>query len=221
MIRVFAMKVSDQDFSGDRWNDYLSGSRRREGEKKKQKKERQLFLGAEVLLNTALRRIFPDMGIPAAYGRNAHGKPYLLPPHENIYINWSHSGEYVLCAVADREVGVDLQENTKKPAERMIRRALQPKERAYYECQAEEERKIIFYEYWALKESFLKALGTGFQTSLEMFHIQMKENDPQIIQQVNEKSYQCRLLQFQDPAYTAAVCWEGEKEQQETVIEYL
>ena len=50
----------------------------------------------------------PRIPIPAKYKRNEHGKPY-LEDRQGIYVNWSHSGDYVICAVADREVGIDLQ----------------------------------------------------------------------------------------------------------------
>jgi 4'-phosphopantetheinyl transferase len=158
---------------------------------------------------------------PIRYEKKAKGKPYLLPPNEQIYMNWSHSGEYVLLAVADREIGVDLQTNGKVPTDSLVSRVLQPEERSYYECQKSEERQRLFYEYWVLKESFLKALGTGFHTSLADFQVQMGINGPRISQNVDNRAFGCRLLDFPEEGYTAAICWEGTEEPEKIEIEYL
>lgn len=37
------------------------------------------------------------------------GKPYLTN-HQDVFFNLSHSGRFVVCAVADCEVGIDIQE---------------------------------------------------------------------------------------------------------------
>lgn len=221
MVRIFALKVTEQDFEEEVWRPYLSPARRAAAERMRRKKERQLFLGAEALLNRALKRLTPDADIPAVYERNVHGKPYLLPPNENVYVNWSHSGDYVLCALADREVGADLQLALKEPGASLVRRTLQPNERAFYEAGREEKKKMLFYRYWTLKESFLKALGTGFTAALSDFYIDMGEETPRIVQNINEKSYQCCLLDFADKDYAAAVCCEGSEALEGIEIEYL
>lgn len=214
------MDVEGQNFEADRWKTYLSIDRKNEAKSRKNEKDRQLFLGAEILLNRALEAAAPEIPRPVGYVRNDHGKPY-LHPWCGIYVNWSHSGSYVLCAVSDREVGVDLQETAREPKESLVRRVLQPKERAFYERQEKERQKALFYEYWVLKESFLKALGTGFGTSLDRFYVKMEGKAPAIVQSVNEKNYHCRLLNFADPAYKAAVCWEGPDGPDQLEIEYF
>lgn len=207
MIHIFAMKASGQDFTESCWNRYLSQARKLEAEKRKNEKERQLFLGAEVLLNRSLERLETDIRLPASYGRNQYGKPYLLQD-EALKVNWSHSGEYVICGVADQEIGIDLQFAKKKLKESLIRRTLQPEEMAFYK-NAKEDKMRLFYKYWTLKESYLKAIGTGFYTSLETFYVQMDEVTPRIVQKDlkdQEQNCYCRLLEFADPDYVAAVC---------------
>lgn len=215
------MNVTGVHFTKEKWNPYLSLERRKMAEEKKQANDRQLLLCAEILLNRSLEIVCPGIALPVSYERNAHGKPYLLPPNEKIFVNWSHSGDYVLCAVSDREVGVDLQEIVREPGENLVRRALRPSERIFYEEADAQEKKRVFYEYWALKESFLKALGTGFQTSLEDFSIEMGASGPKILQKINEKKYQCRCLDFAEGNYTAAVCREGMEPLGKIEIEYL
>lgn len=225
MVRVFAMKVTRQDFGEDRWKPYLSRARRKEAEKRRDRIDRQCCLGAEVLLNRSIELLGEAKGLPVHYERNIHGKPYLLSPNEKIYANWSHSGEYVLCAVGDREVGVDLQWNQKEPGEKLIRRLLQEGELEFYNRQVPERKRTLFYEYWTIKESYLKALGTGFHTPLEDFYVSFESGDLQIIQTLSEEKqpgrYSCCLLDFADGNYTAALCCKGTDNLEQIEIEYL
>jgi len=218
MIRVFTMKAAGKDFLAASWNPYLTEERRKLADRKKGERERQLFLGAEVLLNLSLQRAGIDIPLPAKYKRNEHGKPYLTDC-QGIYVNWSHSGDYVICAVADREVGIDLQYAGKEPKESLVRKLLQPEEQHFYEHTPVAERQRLFYEYWAVKESFLKALGTGFATPLNQFYVEFQEpvsagekRIPRVIHRVNDRQYRCQLLPIKDEAYTAAVCIEDTDE---------
>ena len=151
MIRVFTMKAVGKDFLAASWSPYLTEERKKLADRKKGERERQLFLGAEVLLNLSLQQVDARIPIPAKYKRNEHGKPY-LEDRQGIYMNWSHSGDYVICAVADREVGIDLQYAGKEPKESLVRKLLQPDELHFYENEPELERQRLFYEYWAVKE---------------------------------------------------------------------
>lgn len=221
MIRIFAMGAAGIDFSAAKWEPYLSEERKAEAARRKNTAERQLCLAAEALLNRSLELVGAPVRLPAVYRRNEHGKPYLTEDC-GLYVNWSHSGGYVLCAVADREVGADLQKADREPREALLRRVLRPQERAFWEAADLERRTALFYEYWAVKESFLKALGTGFYTSLDDFEVIRSEERPEtprILQRVNEKYYGCRLLPFCEAGYAAAVCCEGEEP--DGRIEYL
>jgi len=220
MIRIFAMKAAGQNFTESRWLQYLSRERVAEAEKRKNERERQLFLGAEALMNQSLEAVGAGISLPAAYARNPYGKPYLLSDR-GIKVNWSHSGEYVICAVADREIGIDLQYVQKEPKASMICKILQPEELIFYEQTSAEQRKWLFYQYWTVKESYLKAVGTGFHTSLRTFYVLMETRSPKIIQREPGKSYRSRLLDFTVADYAAAVCCEGNMNLEPIEIQYL
>ena len=170
---------------------------------------------AELLLNRSLEQC-TDVQTPARYHRNEHGKPYLTDTPE-LYVNWSHSGDYVICAISDREVGIDLQKMDREPKENLIRKALTPEEHEDLKKAALEDQKKRFYEYWSVKESFLKALGTGFYTSLERFQIELADGIPKIHQQISHQRYECCLLHFREPDYVAAVCVENATLEEEDI----
>lgn len=221
MLRVFSMKVTEEDMPKSWWMAYLSETRKQEAKNRKSDRDRCLFLAAEVLLNRSLEVVEANVRLPAAYTRNSCGKPYLLPPAE-LYVNWSHSGDFVLCALADREVGVDLQEMHKEPRKALIKRTLQPEELCFYQTVPSRQRRQVFYQYWTVKESYLKALGTGFHTSLDSFYVELDKSAPRVIQRAYRPPYSCRLLPT-DNEYMAALCIEGEerKELDQVTIERL
>lgn len=171
---------------------------------------------AELLLNRSLEQC-TDVQTPARYHRNEHGKPYLTETPE-IYVNWSSfQGPNVICAISDQEVGIDLQKMDREPKENLIRKALTEEEQEFYRSVPKPERQKLFYQYWSVKESFLKALGTGFYTSLHTFQVDMEEEQPRISHHINRKNYSCRLLTFREPDYVAAVCVENATLEEENI----
>lgn len=209
MLRIFAMNVTEKDFTAESFRSCLSESRRNEAKRLRREKDRQLFLGAEALLNRSLEMIGAPVCLPAVYTRNRYGKPY-LDKTSGIYANWSHSGSFVICALSDQEVGIDLQSICKEPGSALVRRVLQPEEQIYYDQTPKERQKQLFYSYWTVKESFLKALGTGFGTSLDRFYVRIEGDYPEIIRRDGGARYTCQLLDFMEKDYMAAVCVEGE-----------
>ncbi len=96
-----------------------------------------------------------------------HGKP-MLPKELGLYFNLSHSGDYVLCAVSDQEIGADIQ-RYEKNEDRLAKRFFHPEELAYLE--EAQNRKQCFYDLWCLKESCIKCTGRGLSMGLERFSV--------------------------------------------------
>lgn len=199
------MNVEEWNLTEEQRARYCSEARLRQARSMHGERQKRLCLGAEVLLNRSLEIVGRAVSLPAVYRRNEHGKPYLVSAPD-LYVNWSHSGSWVLCAVSDTEVGVDLQSAAKEPKDALIRRFLQPEEREYYDRVPEEQRRPLFYRYWVVKESYLKALGSGFCTPLDTFYVKMGERHPEIIPREAEELCTCRILKAPDRMYAAAVC---------------
>ncbi|WP_026485866.1 4'-phosphopantetheinyl transferase family protein [Caldanaerobius polysaccharolyticus] len=102
---------------------------------------------------------------------NNHGKPY-IPGADNFHFNISHSHQWVVCAVDDKPIGVDVE--LIKPVDFNIAKRFFCDEE--YKSLMEKdglERLHYFYTLWTLKESYLKAIGTGMAISLRSFSIKL------------------------------------------------
>ena len=182
----------------------VSPQRREKAERFHRESDRRLCLGAELLLRYGLREAGVCADI-AAVRSDAHGKPYF--PGGEIQFNLSHSGTWVLCALADDAVGCDLEEI--RPVDLKLGHRFLPEEYADILSQTTEtERLELFYRYWTLKESFMKATGLGMQLPLDAFRI-VRGETISVIQSVDDRNYSFR--EFSDlPGYKCALCCAGD-----------
>ncbi len=90
--------------------------------------------------------------------KDEKGCPYIAGK-DNLFISLSHSKGLVMCAFSDNKVGIDV-ELAKKRRKSVEIRVFTDGEISLVD-NAEDEDKA-FFTLWTLKESYLKAIGTGF-----------------------------------------------------------
>lgn len=142
------------------------------------------------------------MGLPWSeirLERSPRGKPYLAAPvkvgsdsGQAWGFNLSHQGDYaVLAAEQGIQVGVDIMKTT-MPGCRSVPEFFRIMTRQFtaYEWSviksagSEHQQLAAFYRHWALKESFIKAIGTGLGFNLQRveFHLSSKPlNQEQVL----------------------------------------
>jgi 4'-phosphopantetheinyl transferase len=126
-----------------------------------------------ILSRGLLRRILADclQTCPAAlrFNRNAQGKPFL--EDGGLEFNVSHSRDRLLIAVtAGRAVGVDIEfRRDGLNMQSIAKRWFAPEEQDYF--QALENPADGFFEIWARKEAYVKALGIGIYKDLNTFAV--------------------------------------------------
>lgn len=69
-------------------------------------------LSGEALVRFALKECWNLSPETYRIARGEKGKPFIVGV-ENVFFNISHSGDYVVCAVSDREVGIDIEKRTR------------------------------------------------------------------------------------------------------------
>lgn len=98
--------------------------------------------------------------LPLQYRFGPHGKPEIVD--FPMYFSLSHSGDYVLCAVSDREVGADIQKLQAAGFSKLASRFFTEAEYQTLEkCVDEAERQKLFFRLWTKKEAYGKLTGQG------------------------------------------------------------
>lgn len=90
---------------------------------------------------------------------NEQGKPFLSDGSR--FFNVSHSGNYVVLAIADCEIGVDV-ERIRKYHEATAKRVFTEKQFLALQELENEEQNEAFSKMWTECEAILKLQGTGF-----------------------------------------------------------
>ncbi|MBQ8122200.1 MAG: 4'-phosphopantetheinyl transferase superfamily protein [Ruminococcus sp.] len=119
-----------------------------------------------------LRQCLRPLGIDyreELLARGEHGKPY-LPDFPKAHFSLSHAEGIAACMVEDRECGIDC-EGVRPLRPGVLRRAFSPEEQAL--VGSAEDRDLMFFRLWTLKEAYIKALGIGLSYPLKeaRFHI--------------------------------------------------
>jgi len=110
--------------------------------------------------------------------RSALGKPEVRLPQQEVpaggralCFNLTHTRGLAACAVAwDREVGVDAedwQRQGRAVGDELIRRCLSTAELECFRTLPAKTRQHGFFDYWTLKEAYLKARGLGLSLPVE------------------------------------------------------
>ena len=182
-----------------------SPARREKTDRFRFEKDKRLSLGAELLLRHALHcKGLGEMSMTFDYG--AQGKPRLQSG--GVFFSLSHSEEYVLCALAPFEVGCDVEKIT--PIDLNIaRRFFFRSEYADIAAQeTAEAQSELFFRYWTLKESFMKATGLGMKLPLDAFEI-VRGTEISVRQSVDKRQYS--FAEFDDiSGYRCALCAVGD-----------
>lgn len=161
---------------------------------------RQQSFAASLLLDESIRRCYPSVPRPLDISIHEQGKPYLTDT-PNVHFSLSHSGSWVVCAVSDHPVGVDIQQY-RSIRLNVANRFFHPDEVQYLSTLTPAERENAFYTLWALKESYVKADGRGLRL-LRQFCVDNTCQPPKVI-----VGTPCSLFtpDFPDSTYKLGVC---------------
>jgi 4'-phosphopantetheinyl transferase len=137
--------------------------------------DRRNALIARALVRTALSHYADRPPQHWCFSKGAHGKPEIIDPPAGLRFNLSHTQGMIVCAVSrHHDLGVDV-ENCQR------RNDLLKIARHYFsaaECEAlfslpSAQQKDRFFDYWTLKESYIKACGEGLAIALDSFSFQL------------------------------------------------
>jgi len=108
---------------------------------------------------------------------NAFGRRSLRDggPH----FSTSHSGECMMAAFADSDVGCDIERTDQEIDWRpIVRQLFAPRERETLDALPEGSGRPAFFDCWVRKEAFVKALGQGVSYPFDSFDMSARPGEP-------------------------------------------
>ena len=106
------------------------------------------------------------------------GKPEIENSTIGLRFNLSHNKNLIICAVClNHDIGCDIESLSRKMSIIPIaNRFFCKKEATSIKALPENLQRKAFFEYWTLKESFVKATGKGISQGLDTFHFEFDVN---------------------------------------------
>ena len=179
--------------------------------------DQRRYLVARALLRTVLSRYAPIEPRDWVFAANEYGRPAIAQPigqTARLRFNISHTRRLILLGVtADRQLGVDIEDWHARQAPLAIADhffALQEVRDLRALPHVEQHRR--FFEYWTLKESYIKARGKGLAIPLDRFSFRFPSPTSislAVNPDLNDQARCWRFWQFEPmPGSVAAVCAE-------------
>lgn len=148
-------------------------------------KDRRAFLLTRALVRTMLSRYAAIPPAAWTFKANAHGRPEILdrpPGVPDLRFNISHTNGLIGCAVTiGREVGIDVEHIGRHLTHDVAGRHFAPSEVAELRALPAEQQPTVFFDYWTLKESYIKARGFGLALPLGDFAFTLKPPNAPVI----------------------------------------
>jgi 4'-phosphopantetheinyl transferase len=186
-VHVTTVHLDRPDVLGqlDRFRTLLDEGERERERRLVREQDRALFVVAHALLRQQLSRVGPLEPGEWRFVENGHGRPEIanLPAGAApIRFNLSHTAGLAACAVTgDRDVGIDVEFLDRRLAHDIAARFFAPREVADLEAMPVHERERRFFDYWTLKEAYIKARGLGLALPLRHFAFVLKPPAPPVI----------------------------------------
>jgi 4'-phosphopantetheinyl transferase len=160
----------------------------------------------ELLVRFILCKQYGAILIQLEFGKNLHGKPFLCQ-YPFFHYNVAHSGEWVVCAVHDKKIGVDVEKIL--PFDLQLAKGFFTGEEYWELSNTKEERNTAFYDMWTLKERYVKAQGRGLSIPLDSFNMKRLSSDSITLTDMNTgkaiTDFTCKQYRINNQ-YRLSVC---------------
>lgn len=144
-------------------------------------KNRHEYLITRALVRSVLSRYAPVKPAAWAFSANEWGCPSIASPEATgLRFNLSNTRGLVCCLVArDRDIGIDVEDVEREGETVAIAdRFFSPSEVEELHAQPEAARRPRFFDYWTLKEAYIKARGMGLAIPLDQFSFRIAAGRP-------------------------------------------
>jgi len=140
-------------------------------------RHRHTYLVAHALVRTTLSHyaaLAPDAW---RFIFNKHGRPDIDPAHGcgTLQFNLTHTNDLAVVAVARSDVGVDAEDVTRRSSTiRVAEHFFAPDEVTQLHGMQDAAMTSRFFDFWTLKEAYIKARGMGLALPLHAFSYDLR-----------------------------------------------
>ena len=141
-------------------------------------RHRRQYIFAHAMLRLALSHVAPEVApTDWSFASGHYGRPFVVSPKTSstLHFSLSHADGCVACVVSGHEtVGVDVETVSSRVAPLSTAlRFFAPEEGETLRGLPEPAATERFFDYWTLKEAYLKARGFGLNLPLDAFAMQV------------------------------------------------
>jgi 4'-phosphopantetheinyl transferase len=210
---TFYDEIREQRLLSDYWS-LLGAAEREKHSRFRFERDRRQYLVTRALVRTVLSKYVGVDPQDWRFTTNAFGRPQIA--NENVgaadlTFNIAHTRGLIVLGIArDRELGVDVENvSAREACVEIADRWFAPEEVADLHRLPAEQQPHRFFEYWTLKESYIKARGLGLSMPLDRFWFRFLENERVCVTLRDAESRRWEFWQLRPATeYLIAVCAE-------------
>jgi 4'-phosphopantetheinyl transferase len=158
----------------------LSGDEKTRAQSFRFEDDRNLYILSKAFVRILLSRYAPIDPSRWEFTPNEFGKPAISGPSgaREIAFNISHTTGLISAVFAlDSSVGIDAEHHGRRiDALAIAEQFLSPDEYSALSMLGDSDRRRRFFEYWTLKEAYVKANGLGMSMDLSTFTFDIKDD---------------------------------------------
>ncbi|OAF05936.1 MULTISPECIES: 4'-phosphopantetheinyl transferase superfamily protein [Bradyrhizobium] len=179
-IDLFVGLIETIDTPGavDAYRQFLSANERARADRFMFERHRRQYIFAHAMLRLALSHVAPNVA-PSdwSFDTGRYGRPFVASPATALHFSLSHADGCVACVVSRHEaVGIDVETVSRRVAPLSTAlRFFAPEEVETLRGLPEPDATQRFFDYWTLKEAYLKARGFGLNLPLDGFAMQVSQ----------------------------------------------
>lgn len=179
-------------------------------------KDKQRYIITHSILRLVLSKIISIEPLSIQFTSKKRDKPYLNhPEHQDVHFNLSHSGRYIIIALALKtELGIDIEFiNPALDRDQMVQSFCSKQEIETYQQLPADIKRKAFYTCWSRKEAFIKAIGEGLYFPLGDFSASIDPREkPELTfhaQVPFHTNWTILDIPLEDKDYVSALVFEG------------
>lgn len=159
MVKVYAVDI--KDIAADpKWLSYVAESKRQRLLNIRDPQSLIQTLVGDLLVRALAVQYLGVNNHDLVFKTNQYGKPYLYSPACPFHFSLSHSGHWVVCAVDQSPVGIDVQ-LMELVDNNLAEYLLTTAEYEVFLGLSEDQQPGFFFDIWTRQESYMKLIGKG------------------------------------------------------------